>query len=310
MATQTLAEAAKLINNDIIAGVAEDIISINPLFDILPFIGYTGQGLVVNRENALGNAGIYAVDATITDKTQATFTQATFSATKLIGDAEMDGLVQAQSASAGVDQVAIEISSKAKSIGRLFQTGMATGTGATPQMNSLHSMVDATQYTTASAGQALSLALLDELMDLVKAKDGMVDWIMMPARTIRAYKVLLRSLGGTPADWVVTMPGGRQVISYEGVPIFKNEYLSVLETANGAALTGGALTSVYAGVFDDGSQKVGIAGIHPESVPAGIQVEPVGAQEAKDTSIWRVKQYANFAAFNRRGIARLPSINN
>lgn len=310
MATQTLAEAAKLITNDIVAGVAQDIIDINPLFDVLPFVGYTGQGLVVNRENALGNAGVYAVDATITHKAAATFTQATYTATKLIGDAEMDGLVQAQSASAGVDQIAVEISSKAKSIGRLFQTGMATGDGSSPNMNSVHSMVDASQYTTASAGQAISFALLDELLDLVKAKDGMVDWIMMPARTIRAYKVLLRALGGTPGDWVVTLPGGRQVISYEGVPIFKNEFLSVVETANGAALTGGALTSVYAGVFDDGSQKVGVAGIHPESVPAGIQVEQVGAQEAKDTSIWRVKQYANFANFNRRGLARLPSINN
>lgn len=310
MATQTLAEAAKLINNDIVMGVVEDIISINPLFDLLPFNGYKGQGLVVNRENALGNAGFYSVDDTITHKAAATFTQATFTATKIIGDAEMDGLVQAQSASAGVDQIAVEISSKAKSVGRQFQTGIATGTGTSPQMHSLHSLCDAAQYTTASAGQALSFALLDELMDLVKAKDGQVDWIMMPARTLRSYKVLLRALGGTPADWVVTLPGGRQTISYEGVPIFKNEYLSVVETANGAALTGGALTSVWAGVFDDGSEKVGISGIHPEGVPAGIQVEAVGPQEAKDTSIWRVKQYANFANFNRRGLARLPSINN
>jgi len=310
MATQTLAEAAKLINNQIVAGVAEDIISVNPMFDVLPFVGYTGQALVVNRENALGNSGFYAVDATITHKAASTSTQALFTATKIIGDAEMDGLVQAQSASAGVDQIAVEISSKAKSVGRQFQTGMATGDGSTPNMNSLHSMADASQFTTASAGQAISFALLDELMDLVKAKDGMVDWLMMPARTIRAYKVLLRALGGTPADWVVTLPSGRTTIGYEGVPIFKNEFLSVVETANGAALTGGALTSVYAGVFDDGSQKVGVAGIHPESVPGGIQVEAVGAQEAKDSSIWRVKQYANFASFNRRGLARLPSINN
>lgn len=310
MATQTLAEAAKLINDQIVQGVAEDIISVNPMFDILPYIGYDGQGLVVNRENALGNAGVYAVDATITHKAAASFTQATYTATKLIGDAEMDGLVQAQSASAGVDQIAVEISSKAKSIGRLFQTGMATGTGVSPEMNSLHSMCDSGQYTTASAGQALSFALLDELLDLVKSKDGMVDWIMMPARTIRSYKILLRALGGTPADWVVQLPGGRTTIGYEGIPIFKNEYLSVVETANGAALTGGALTSVWAGCFDDGSQKVGVAGIHPSSVPAGITIEAVGAQEAKDSTIWRVKQYANFASFNRRGLARLTSINN
>jgi hypothetical protein len=310
MATQTLVEAKKLINNQIVVGVAEDLISINPFYDVLPFTGYEGQGLIVNRENALGDAGMYAVGATITHKNAATFVNVTFTATKLIGDAELDGLVQAQSASAGVDQAALEISSKAKTIGRLFQQGMATGTGVGPEMNSLHSMVDALQYTTASIGQALSFALLDELMDLVKSKDGQVDFLMGPARTIRSYKVLLRAMGGNSMDNIITMPGGRTVIGYENVPFFKNEYSSIVETANGAALAGGALSSVWGGVFDDGTNKVGVAGIHPINVPAGIQVEPIGAQEAVDGKIWRVKQYANFASFNRRGIARLPSINN
>ena len=310
MASQTLAEAKKLINNQIVVGIVEDVISVAPWYDVLPFNSYEGQGLVVNRENALGDAGFYAVDATITHKAAATYNQVTFTATKLIGDAEMDGLVKVQSASAGVDQVAVEISSKAKSIGRLFQAGMATGDGVNPNMYSLHSLCDSGQYTAASAGQAISFSLLDELLDLVKAKDGQVDWIQMAPRTIRSYKALLRSLGGTPADWVVDLPGGRQTISYEGVPIFKNEYLSTAETANGAALTGGALTSVWAGCFDDGSQKIGVAGIHPVGVPAGIVVEPLGSQEAKDSEIWRVKQYANFVCFNRRALARLASINN
>jgi len=310
MATQTLAQAGLLINDEIVSGVVEDFISVNPLFDVLPFTGYEGQGLIVNRELTLGPTEVASVGATITStaKTASTFTTKTFKATKLIGDAEMDGLVQAQSISAGVDQTALEISLKAKSLGRLFQTGMAQGTGASPQMNSFHSLCDATQYTTAATTQTLSFVLLDELCDLVLSKDGQVDWIMMPRRTLRSYKVLLRSLGGTPADWVVTLPGGRQTISYEGIPIFINDYLSVEETANGAALTGGALTSVWAGCFDDGSNKVGIAGVHPMSVPAGIMIERVGAQEAKDVIIWRIKQYANFALFSRKGLARLTSI--
>jgi hypothetical protein len=312
MATQTLVEAARLINDEIVAGVARDFISVNPMYDILPFTGYEGQGLIVNRELTLGPTEVAAVGATIslTAKTASTFTSKVFKATKLIGDAEMDGLVQAQSMGAGVDQTALEISLKAKSLGRLFQTGMAQGTGTTPQMNSFHSLCDATQYTTAATSQALSFLLLDELLDLVLAKDGEVDFIMMAARTIRSYKVLLRSLGGTPADWVVELPGGRKVISYEGIPILRNDYLSTAETSNGAALTGGALTSVWAGCFDDGSSKVGIAGVHPIAVPAGIQVHPVGAKEHKDVDIWRVKQYANMGLFNRKGLARLTSISN
>jgi hypothetical protein len=312
MASQTLAEAAKLINNEIVQGVAEDIITTNPIWNVMPWIGYEGQAIMVNRENALGDAQHLAVGGTITAKTAATFTRVPFTAVTTIGDAEMNGLVQAQSRGAGVDQLAIEISSKAKSVGRLLQTGIATGTGADPQLNSLHTLVDATQYTTASAGQAISFALLDELLNLVKAKDGEVDWLMMPARTLRAYKALVRALGGINETMAFTMPNGttRNVSVYEGIPIFQNDYLSVVETANGAALTGGALTSVYAGVWDDGSEKVGVSMIHPVAVPAGIQVEQVGVAETKDETIVRVKSYSNFASFNRKGIARLPSINN
>jgi len=310
MATQTLAQAKLLINNEIVRGVAEDIISLNPMFSLLPFIGYEGQGLIVNRELTLGATGHLAVAAAIgtTLKTASTFTQKIFVATKLIGDAEMDGLVQAQSAGAGVDQIAIEISAKAKSIGRLFQQGMATGTGSSPQMNSFRSLCDSGQYATNATTTTLSFALMDELLDLVVAKDGQVDFICMPARTMRAYKVLLRALGGVPADWVVNLPDGRTTIGYEGIPIFKNEYLDVLETFAGATNLTQTKTSVYAGVWDDGSQKVGVAAVHPIAVPAGIVVEPVGAAENYDMNIWRVKQYANFASFNRRGLSRLKGI--
>lgn len=312
MASQTLAEAQKLINNKIVAGVAEDIVTTSPIWQVMPWNSYSGQAILVNRENALGDAQHLAVGGTITAKAAATFTQVPFTAVTTIGDAELNGLVAAQSSSAGVDQMAIEISSKAKSVGRLLQTGIASGTGVSPQLHSLHTLCDASQYTTASAGQALSFALLDELLSLVKAKDGEVDFMMMPARTIRAYKALVRALGGVNEVMTYTMPNGttRTVSIYENIPIFQNDYLSVTETANGALLTTGALTSIYAGCFDDGTNKVGVSMIHPESVQAGIIVEQIGAAETKDEQIVRVKSYSNFVNFNRRGLARLTSINN
>ena len=155
MPTQTLVEAKKLINDQIVIGVAEDIISTNPIWNVMPWTGYEGQAILVNRENALGDAQHLAVGGTITAKAAATFTQIPFSATTTIGDAEMNGLVQAQSSAAGVDQVAIEISSKAKTVGRLLQAGIATGTGVSPQLHSLHTLTDASQFTTASATQVL-----------------------------------------------------------------------------------------------------------------------------------------------------------
>lgn len=316
MATQTLAEAAKLISSEIVQGVAEDIISVNPLYDALPFMGYAGQSISYNRENALGDVQNLAVGGTITAKAAATFAKTPYSAITIVGDAEMNGLVQVQSQGAGVDQLALEVASKAKSCGRQFQTGMNSGTGSDPQMNSLHTLCDASQYTSASAGQALGFGVLDELIDLVKAKNGQVDFLKMPARTIRSYLALLRSTGGTSLGEVQTYAQtGRRTtptlyVTYRGIPVYQDDFQSVVETANGAALTGGALSSVWAGVFDDGSAKLGVSGIYPQAAPAGIQVERVGVSETKDETITRVKWYANVGLFNRRGLARLPSINN
>ncbi len=312
MATQTLVEAAKLINNEIVAGVVEDIITINPVYAFLPFSGYEGQAIVVNREEALGDAGFYSVGTQITDKNPSTYEQYTFTSTKLIGDVEMDGLVQAQSESAGVDQTAVEISQKAKKIGRLFQQGMASGTGATPNMNSLHSLVDSEQYTAPSAGQPLSFKLLRDLLALVLAKDGEVDWILMHGRTINSLWSLYEAMGGSAPTMTMTLPNGatKDVLTFMNIPVFTNNYLSISETANGAAIAGGSLTSVWAGCFDDGSRKIGIAGIHPNSVPAGISVKRIGEREDYDSELYRLVMYTNFAVFNRRGIARLTSINN
>ena len=312
MATQTLAEAQKLINNEIVAGVAQDIITTNPIWQVMPWTSYTGQAILVNRENALGDAQHLAVGGTITAKAAATFTQTPFTAVSTIGDAELNGLVKVQSSSAGVDQMAVEISSKAKSVGRLLQQGIATGTGVSPQLHSLHTLSDSSQFTAASAGQALSFELLDELLDLVKAKDGQVDWLQLPSRTLRAYRTLVRALGGVNETMAFDMGNGRtrNVDMYNNIPMFQNDYLSIVETANGAAVTGGALTSVYAGCWDDGSMKTGVSMIHPEGAPVGIDVTMVGVAEAKDEEIARVKSYSNFVSFNRRGLARLTSINN
>jgi len=310
MTTQTLVQAAKFIHNEIVAGIVEDIITVNPWFVYLPFIGYDGQAIVVNRELALGDADFYAIGSEITNRTPSTYEQATFTATKIIGDVEMDGLVQAQSLSAGVDQAAIEISQKAKKIGRLFQQGMATGTGTSPAMHSLASLIDSEQYTAPSNGQPISFKLLRDLLSLVKAKDGEVDWIIMNSRTINSLWTLYEQLGGTAPTHIITLPNGttRIIPMFMNVPVFTNDWLPITETANGAALVGGDLTSVYAGVFDDGSGKLGIAGIHPSSTPAGIQVKDIGEMEDYDAMLYRIIQYANFACFNRRGIARLPSI--
>ena len=97
MATQTLAEAQKLIQNQLVAGIAQDIITTNPIWQVMPWTGYTGQAIILNRENTLGDSQHLAVGGTITAKGASTNTQTTHTATTTVGDAELNGLVAAQS---------------------------------------------------------------------------------------------------------------------------------------------------------------------------------------------------------------------
>jgi len=302
MATQTLVEAKKHFQDDLVVGVAEDIISVNPIMGVLPFDGFTGQSVTVNHEAVLGDAAFYGVGDTITSKAASQVTPVTFFPTKIIGDAEVDGLVQATSGSAGEDTMVTEIRSKAKNVSRQFQSGMALGDGVGNNMSSLSVLnFDAQQSLASSAlGGAALVDDLDALMDLVLAKDGEVDFIAASPAVIRLYRSYLRGLGGETSERV-TLASGKQIIGFNGTPIFRNDFLP---TNLGA---GTNETEVFAGCFDDGTRKIGIAGIAPEA-NMGIQVQSIGASETKDEEITRIKWYANMANFNRRGLAKLTGV--
>lgn len=311
MASVTLAESAKLAQDELVAGVIENVITVDRFFEVLPFDGIDGNALAYNRENVLGDVSVFAVDATITTKAAATFTNVTSTLTSIIGDAEVNGLIQATRSGDGNDQKAIQVASKAKSTGRQYRTMLINGTGASSQFLGLLSLVDSSQSivqdtaTVETNGGPLSFAKLDELIDLVVDKDGQVDYMIMHSRTIRAYYSLLRALGGASIGDVVTLPSGHQVPGYRGIPLFRNEYMPINQTT-GSLTTG---TTVLAGTLDDGSRSHGISGLTARNA-SGIMIEEVGIAEAKDNTITRVKWYCGLALYSLKGLASLTGVNN
>lgn len=310
MASVTLAESAKLALDDLVAGVIENIITVNRMFDVLPFDGIDGNALAYNRENALGDVIMAGVGTTFSGagagKAAATFTKVTSGLTTIMGDAEVNGLIQATRSGDGNDQTAVQIASKAKSAGRKFQDQLINGSGAGNEFAGLIQLCAAGQkVATGNNGAALSFAILDELCDLVTDKDGMCDYITMHARTLRSYKALLRALGGASVNEVVQLPSGAEVPSHQGCPIFRNDYIPIDQTKG----TGSAQTTIFAGTFDDGSRTHGIAGL-TASKASGIQVVPVGEAEDKDEYIWRVKWYCGLALFSEKGLAAADGITN
>lgn len=306
MASVTLGESAKLAQDTLIAGLIESIITVNHMFDMLPFSGISGNALAYNRENALGDVESIGVGDTITAKNPATFTQVTSSLTKIIGDAEVDGLIQATRSDTN-DQTGIQISSKAKSAGRNYQNQLINGSGASDEFNGLINLCASGQKATTGAnGSNLSFEIMDEMLDLVTAKDGEVDYILMHARTIRSYKTLLRALGGVTMQEVYELPSGKNVPAYSGTPILRNDYIPTNQVKGGS---GAVCTTIFAGVFDDGGMQMGLLGLTAANA-YGLMVEDVGVSETKDEHIWRVKWYCGLALFSELALSCADGILN
>jgi hypothetical protein len=322
MGSVTLAESAKLSQNDLVAGVIENVITVDRMYEVLNFDAIDGNALAYNRENSLApvaTTGIGSADGDIgagasgTNSTEraaaknpATFTQVTSTLTTILGDAEVNGLIQATRSGDGNDQTAVQIASKAKSAGRKYQDMFINGDGSNFTFPGLLALCASAQIVaTATNGSALSFALMDQVMDLVTDKDSKVDYMSMHARTIRSFKALLRGLGGARIDETLALPSGDKVPVYEGVPIFRNDYIPTDQTQAG----GTALTTVFAGTMDDGSRSHGIAGLTAQN-QAGISVVDVGESEFRDERIWRVKWYAGLALFSEKGLAMIAGITN
>ena len=304
MPTVTLAESAKLTQDQLVAGLIETVVSVNPLYEMMPFTEIEGNALAYNRENALGDVQFLGVGGTITAKNAATFTKVTSQLTTLIGDAEVNGLIQA-TRSDYMDQTAVQVASKAKSLGRQFQQTMITGDGTADTFAGLLSLVAAGQTITAGAnGAPLTFDLLDQLLDTVKDKDGQVDFIMSSFSMRRKYFALLRALGGAGINETITLPSGRQIPVYRGTPWFVNDYIPTNQVEG---TSGAVCTTIFAGTFDDGSNKYGIAGLTAKGA-AGLRIQNVGPKEDADENITRVKMYCGFANFSQLGLAALKGL--
>lgn len=317
MASVTLIESAKLAQDMLVAGVIEDIITVNQMYEMLPFDEISGNSLKYQRENALGGVGVAGVGDVIGSgdanpltggsgegKDPATFTEVYSGLTTILGDAEVNGLIQATRSGDGNDQTAVQIASKSKHAGRLFQHMLVNGTGAGDQFTGMLSLCAAAQkVTSATDGDVMSLEKMDNIADLVTAKDGQVDFYAMNARERRKYRALLRALGGAGIMETITLPSGQEIMSYGAVPVFRNDYIPIDQT-QGASVDA---STIFAGCFDDGSRSNGLAGLTAEGV-AGITVTDVGESETKDEHIWRVKWYCGLALFSEKALAAATGI--
>lgn len=298
------AEAEKLSNNQLIAGVIDQIIERDDLMAVLPFIGVNGKAYVYNRENTLGGAAWLDPNEAISESA-ATFTEVVAKLRILAGDVDVDKFLQSTMGDTN-DQMAVQIAKKAKAVSREFHRTLAKGdaTANTKEFDGLPVLAaaaGATQLVSAGTnGNALTLTMLDELVDSIPNGP---DVIVMRRGTIRAFRALLRATYGTDAVMQQLENFGRPMLTHNGIPIIMNEFLDGAETQGTA---NGTTTSVYALRLNELDGLHGLYG----GDNAGIVVENIGTVQNKDATRIRLKWYTGLALKSTRSIGRLKGITN
>jgi len=293
-------EAEKLSNNQLVAGVIEEIIDKDELFALFPFLGIQGKAYVYNREKTISEGSFLDPNEAITEEAS-TFDEITAKLRILAGDVDVDKFLDGTMGDTN-SQKAIQIAQKAKGLARKFRRTLAIGSATTnaKEFDGIASLTAAGQTITAAAnGAAISLSMLDELLDAVP--NG-ADAIMMRSGTLRAYRALLRAMGGTLPESIMIENFGMAVPGHNGVPIIVNDFLPGDETTGDSDVT----SSIYAMRLNEVDGLHGIFG----GGSAGIVVEDIGTVQNKDATRTRLKWYCGTALKSTKSLARIKGITN
>jgi HK97 family phage major capsid protein len=296
------AEANKLSLETLERGVIEEIIDRDDLFALMPFMPIEGKAYLYNRENTISE-GAFLDPYEAVPEGAATFTEVTTRLRILAGDVDMDKfLITTQSDSNS--QLAIQLASKAKALGRVFRRALITGdNGSNPKsFDGLTVLTPSEQTLIAGAnGASVTLSMIDELRDLVKIAGG-PDCLMMRRATWRAFKALLRAMNGNNATDIMIEGFGRPVPAIDGLPVILNDFIPDNEVQGSSSVT----TSIYALRLNEVDGFHGIVGNNM----AGIAVEEIGTIQNKDAVRYRVKWYVGTALKSTLAVARLKGITN
>lgn len=201
------------------------------------------------------------------------------------------------------DQVAAQIVSLARKSARVFGKMAINGTGSS-QPKGLKAWVSAGQ--TIALNGALTLSALDNLIGKIEV--GHENMVLVTNTAIAdQLRALARSNGFALPD--VTLPNGRQTISFRGYPVLESNWVFKAEL-------GGHAASVYAvSLGDEGfkmtlgtpNAKLGAQEINPGAFgPFQFLQTPVNTGSAK----FGINMYArlNFAQFSDQALARLSGV--
>lgn len=306
----SLAESAKLSQNQLRRGVIEAIVEDAPLLQLLPFEEVAGNAYAYTRENALPGAAFRTVNAAYSEST-GTFDQKIVPLAILGGDAAVDRYISQTRSNDIADQRAVQTRLKAKAVAREFQKAFITGVVGSNHFDGLNAFLASTDQEIAAATNGMSVvgsndndrhAFLDKLDETISRVPN-AGIILCNAQILSKFRASARRLSiydETKDDY------GKIISTYNGIPVVNigndasgNAILPQTETQGSSNAT----SSVYVVNLSEENGVVGLTN-------GGVQVYDLGETDAKPQFVTRIEFYCAIAPLAANSAARLKGVLN
>jgi hypothetical protein len=308
----TLAESAKLSQNDLQRGVIETFVIESSVLDRIPLLSIEGNAYAYNEEATLPGVEFRAVNSAYAEST-GTINQKTESLVILGGDADVDTFI-VQTRGNLNDQRAVQTRMKVKAAAYKYQDSFINGDVAVDanSFDGLKKRLTGTQVISAGTnglpilgtGESDQQAFLDKMDEAIAAVRGGVDVIYGNAATLARLKSSARRLhfyDQTTDDF------GRTVATYNGIPLVDlgtkpdGTPIIPMNEVQGSASNA---TSLYFVKFGQDESDGGVTGL----TNGGVQVKDLGEIDAKPVFRTRIEFFCGLGVFSGKAAARLTGV--
>ena len=306
----TLAEAAKLSQNDLQRGVIETFVLESSVLDRAPLVTVNGNAYAYNEEATLPGVEFRAVNSAYAEST-GTINPRTESLVILGGDADVDTFI-VQTRGNLNDQRAIQTRLKVKASVIKYQDAFFNGDTAVDanSFDGLKKRLTGNQVVAAATNGLGPVAgghgFFDALDDLISRVPGGADALYMNSSIRAKIQSSARRLGGFDMS---RDDFGRPVMFYNGIPMLdpgaKADGTLILPQTETQGTAAGTVSSIYAVSWSQGEDEAGVAGL----TNGGVQVKDLGEIDAKPVYRTRIEFFTGLAVFGR-GAARLTGVLN
>lgn len=293
----------EFFRNPIYPGIADAIQEAASFYEFVPFTAIKGSSIGV-QENSDQNLTAFVADGGDLDTgnsiNQLTTAFRNYNIKSIAGLANIGTVSNAGASANGVDLMAVAIQAKARDIARKVYKQVVKGTdngdaSGFRGLDDFYADADGELHgkneLTPSAGGDDIADVLDQLLNSITAADP--EFIMMNGTILNKFTSRMRA-SGAGFNYVTTPVTNRNILSYQGVPIFRNDHITVHTTDK---------HEIYAGCFEKGG-NTGITMLYPEGTPAGLEVVDLGESEKYLGRVTRVAQHTALAVMNSEGLAK------